>query len=64
MGKINEYELVNILALLELSPYAFEISYPSTPINDVPPAVMLSKTEYSINRGSGAPVLLVNVPFK
>jgi hypothetical protein len=62
MGKITEYELVNMLALLEQSPYAFAGAEPFTPIKDIPPAVMSSNTEYSINKGIGDPVLLVKRP--
>ena len=62
MGKINEYELVNILLLLELSPYALESDEPSTPIKEVPPADTSRSMEYSINNGTGAPVVLVKRP--
>jgi hypothetical protein len=62
MGKIKEYELVNILVVLERSPYAFDSAAPSTPINEVPPAEVSSKTEYSINKGTGEPVVLVKSP--
>jgi hypothetical protein len=61
-GKIKEYELLNILVELELSPYAFEREEPSTPIKDVPPAEVLSSTEYSINNGIDTAVVLVKRP--
>ena len=59
---MNEYELLNILPLLKLRPYALESAEPSTPIKDVPPADMSRSNEYSINNGTGAPVVLVKIP--
>jgi hypothetical protein len=48
--------------LLDVSPYAFTIAEPFIPINEVPPAEMSSSIEYSINKGTGDPVLLVKIP--
>jgi hypothetical protein len=51
------------LAELEVSPYAFAGRRdPFTPIKDIPPAETSSNTEYSINKGTGAPVVLVKRP--
>jgi hypothetical protein len=56
--------LLNILAKLEVSPYTFAGRRIESfiPIKDIPPAETSSNTEYSINKGMGAPVVLVNLP--